>query len=362
MIPQKVRNEMFMLKVQDRGDQVVKSKAYSVSCATVIKGAVQCRKFLGGSILYVLLVMLMFIAATPATGTAADIGAVLENVRFVSYTPRSFSVVNGRTLPATSAGITKDLELLHRDFNGIIIYSCSNGLDHLPEIAEKLHYKAVILGIWDPKSESEIQTAIRLVRQFPKTIAAVSVGNEGIYARRYRLEDVQNTIHRLRKELPSVPLTTSEPFFLYLKPEYTAFFDQMDLLLPNIHPIFEKWFKPADISNAVAFVLNVSHDLEARYPGKPLLVKETGLPSGPASQGFTPERQSAFWAAVLKQITPSRKFTVSCFEAFDEPWKPAVIKEDYPGDHEQEGFWGFYTTDGRPKPVISAIQSFRKSR
>ena len=307
---------------------------------------------------YMALAVLLVIGAVPALVTAANPGAGLRNVRFVSYTPRSFNVVNGRKIPATVSGITADLELLHRDFNGIITYSCRDGLDKIPGVAEKLHYKAMILGIWDIKSESEVQTAVRLVKRYPRLIAAVCVGNEGIYAKRYRLEDVQNLIPRLRKELPSTPLTTTEPFFLYVKPEYTAFFTQMDFLLPNIHPIFEKWFKPEDITNAVAFVMNVSHDLQARYPDKPLLVKETGLPSGPASLGFTPERQSAFWAALLQQLTPPQNFGVSCFEAFDEPWKPVAIQQDYPGNHEQEGFWGFYTVDGKPKPVVSAIQSF----
>ncbi len=176
-------------------------------------------------------------AATPG------MGAVLKNARFMSYTPRSFSVVNGQTKPASLEGITADLKLLRPDFDSLITYSCSNGLEHVPAAAEKLEYLAVIVGIWDPKSEIEIQNAIRLAKKHPKLIIAISIGNEGIYAKHYTPADVEKTLLRLRKELPSISLTTSEPFFLYLKPEYFDFFNKMDLLLPNIHPTFETWFQ-----------------------------------------------------------------------------------------------------------------------
>jgi exo-beta-1,3-glucanase (GH17 family) len=295
-------------------------------------------------------------AATPG------MGAVIKNARFMSYTPRSFSVVNGQTKPASLAGITADLKLLRPGFDSLITYSCSNGLEHVPAAAEKLNYLAVIVGIWDPKSEIEIQNAIRLAKEHPKLIIAISIGNEGLYAKQYAPEDVEKTRLRLRKALPLVSLTTSEPFFLYLKPEYFDFFSRMDLLLPNIHPTFETWFHPSDAGNGAAFVLNVAGKLQSQYP-KPLIVKETGLPSGPASAGFTEAYQGAFWAELLKQSAPSETRAVSCFEAFDAPWKPAVIRGYFPGsDHLQEAYWGFFTAEGKPKPVMDAVRLIRGKR
>jgi len=294
-----------------------------------------------------------------ADAAAPDMGAVLKNARFMSYTPRSFSVVNGQTQPASPEGITADLKLLRPDFDSLITYSCSNGLEHVPAAAEKLQYLAVIVGIWDPKSEIEIQNAIRLTKKHPMLILAISIGNEGIYARQYTPADVEKTFLRLRKELPSISLTTSEPFFLYLKPEYFDFFNKMDLLLPNIHPTFETWFNPSDAENAAAFVLNVAGKLQSRYP-QPLIVKETGLPSEPASAGFTEAYQSGFWKEILKQSAPSETRSVSCFEAFDAPWKPAVTRGYFPGsDHFQEAYWGFYTVNGKSKPVMDAIRAGR---
>lgn len=295
----------------------------------------------------------------PADAGSPGTGTVLKTARFMAYTPRSFSVVNGLAKPVSPNSITEDLKLLRDDFDGLITYSCSNGLEHVPAVAEKLKYLAVIVGIWDPKSEIEIRNAIRLAKRHPKLILAISIGNEGLYTRQYTPSDVEKTILRLRMEIPAVSLTTSEPFFLYLKPEYFDFFNKMDLLLPNIHPTFEKWFKPSDAKNGAAFVLNVAKKLQSQYP-KPLIVKETGLPSGPASMGFSEAHQSAFWAEILNQAGASEIWAVSCFEAFDAPWKPEVTKGYFPGsDHLQEAHWGFFTVEGKSKPVVNAIRSRR---
>ncbi len=304
----------------------------------------------------------LWFMATADAAAPTGLGAVIKSARFMSYTPRSFSVVNGQTTPASVEGISADLKLLRPDFDGLVTYSCSNGLEHVPDAAEKLKYLAVIIGIWDPKSETEIQNAIRLAQKYPKLIIAISIGNEGIYAKHYTPWDVENTRLRLKKELPRIALTTSEPFFLYLKPEYSDFFGRMDLLLPNIHPTFETWFKPSDAANGAAFVLNVADKLQSEYP-LPLIVKETGLPSGPVSAGFTEAYQSAFWAEILKRSVPSQTRAVSCFEAFDAPWKPAVTKGYFPGsEHSQEAFWGFFTVDGKPKPVVNVVRLIRGKR
>jgi len=307
-----------------------------------------------------LLISLMIVPSTFAGNSRMD--TVLKNGRFISYTPRSFTVVNGQTHPATLEGITEDMKLLRPDFDSLITYSCVNGLEHVPAVAEKLNYRAVIVGIWDPKSEIEVQNAIRLARNHTKTVFAIAIGNEGIFAKHYTPADVETTMQRIRKAIPSVLLTTSEPFFLFLKPEYIDFFKKMDLLLPNIHPIFEKWFQPSDAPNGAAYILNVSDELQRQY-SQPLIVKETGLPSGPPSKGYTEAFQSAFWVELLRRVSTSTTRAVSAFEAFDAPWKPVVTQGYFPGDsHVQEAYWGFYTVDGKPKPVIDAIRSLQRKR
>ena len=55
--------------------------------------------------------------------------------------------------------------------------------------AQEQGYKAVLLGIWNPKSDVEIKGVAELVNQFHDKLAlAVVVGNEGLIDNRYSLD------------------------------------------------------------------------------------------------------------------------------------------------------------------------------
>lgn len=281
----------------------------------------------------------------------------IQHRRFIAYTPRSFSIVANKVVPASAAGIRDDLKLLRPFFDGVITYSATDGVEAVPKIARDLGYRAVIIGIWDPKSEAEIQNVMVAVKKYPTLIAAVIVGNEGLYGNRYRPDDVQKTIQRLRLAFPALPTTTSEPFFLYFKPELADFFHAHDLLMPNVHPVFEKWFDPRVPSQGVEMVIQVAAKFKQHYP-RPLLIKETGVPSGQGSRGFSAEGQRQFWAELFKQFPLSNHQSFACFEAFDAPWKPAEIANllpGEPGEHGDEAFWGFFTAQGQGKPALGIL-------
>jgi exo-beta-1,3-glucanase (GH17 family) len=112
------------------------------------------------------------------------------------------------------------------------------------------------------------------------------------------------------------------------------------------------------LSAQIAFVPNAVALLNQRW-GKPVLVKETGLPSGPPGSVFTPANQSLFWRGLWSSLRPSAQKAVACFEAFDAPWKPAELESQFGGDRPEEAFWGFYDVNGRPKPVVEALRRQR---
>ena len=287
---------------------------------------------------------------------APPLPAQLQQTRFISYTPRSFSIAGERVVAATESGIRADLKLLRPHFNGLITYSATSGVEAVPAIAHELGYRAVVMGIWDPLSEVEFRNVTEAARRYPSLVTAVIVGNEGLYTGRYRQADLRQAVLRIKRECPALAVTTSEPFFLYFKKENTGLFSSLDLLMPNIHPIFEPWFKPGDPVAGVNMVLNLVGQFQATYP-LPLLIKETGVPSGPATgqAGFTPEGQARFWSDLLSRFPAAANLALACFEAFDAPWKPATIGNEFPGDHATEAFWGFFTSKGEGKPVIKAL-------
>lgn len=280
--------------------------------------------------------------------------AAIGSLRFVAYTPTNLTIVSGRVHAASQESIRKDLAILREDFQGLITYSCADGVEEVPVVASSLGYRALILGIWDPLSEHEISNVKRLVNTYPQLILGVSVGNETLLAQRHEWSVLRSTIQRLRSDLPGVAITTSEPFYYYLNDDPDDFLVVQDFLLPSVHPLFQPWFDQATTAQAVDFVVRVAGLLSAKT-NKPVLIKETGLPSGPAGTRFTPAAQAEFWVSLLQQLPPAPGSGFAYFEAFDHDWKEENARREF-GSHPEEGYWGLYNADGKPKDVVAELR------
>ncbi|MCO6412680.1 MAG: DUF4038 domain-containing protein [Thiogranum sp.] len=291
-------------------------------------------------------------ADQPRSAAVERISAAVESVRFVAYTPTDLRIVAGEVLPASAQQIRKDLSILRKDFQGLVMYSGNNGLEEVPAIARELGFEALILGIWDIASEDEIANVIRLARAYPGLIVGVSVGNEVLLAERHEWAALREAIQRLRAALPQVAITTSEPFYFYLNEDPPDFLSVQDFLLPSVHPLFETWFPEATTEIAVDFVVQVAERLTAKTD-KPVLIKETGLPSGPPERGFTPARQSEFWVELSQRLPPAAGLVY--FEAFDHAWKVENAEAEF-GVRPEEAFWGLYEENGEPKPALKALR------
>lgn len=259
----------------------------------------------------------------------------------------------------TTDSIRLDLKALRSVFDGFVLYGYNK--DSTPRIiqeAKELKFRAVLLGIWDPRSNEEIDGVADLVNQYHKEISlGVVVGNEGLTFRRYEPDDLNLSADRLLSKIPqTVPVTTSEPLTMSLNSGFVKHFG--DFLAPNIHPV---WDRP-DFSpeKAAAWTREQAIKL-AQKAGKPVLVKETGFPHD-GKEGYTPETQKAFWLSYLKQgvITyPTERADVwvfygVAFEAFDLPWK--AIATNIP----IEKSWGLFSTDRHEYPALSAWRTVVK--
>lgn len=282
------------------------------------------------------------------------IRAAVASVRFVAYTPTDLRIVAGEVRPASAQQIRKDLAALREDFQGLVMYSGNNGLEEVPAIAHELGFQALILGTWDIASADEIANVIRLARAYPELIVGVSVGNEVLLAERHEWAMLRDAIQRLRAALPQVAVTTSEPFYFYLNEDPPDFLSVQDFLLPSVHPLFETWFPEATTERAVDFVVQVAARLTAKTD-KPVLIKETGLPSGPPERGFTLARQTEFWVELSQRLPPAAGAGLVYFEAFDHAWKVENAEAEF-GLRPEEAFWGLYEEHGKHKPVIKALR------
>jgi exo-beta-1,3-glucanase (GH17 family) len=268
----------------------------------------------------------------------------------VAFNPTQYDPRPGatRTIPSL-ASVQADLAALRPAFDGLILYAYD------PEVTPTIvaesarqGFRAVLLGIWEPTSATELTGTVALIQQYYGTLAlAVCIGNEGLTFTRYTLRDLQTAADRLKASLgPDVPVpfTTSEPFDQY---DQTALQQFGDFLAPNIHTVFTQPAQAA--AAAAAWVRERAHAL-ATSTGRRVLVKETGMPHGGAPQ-FTPATQQAFWAAYVKgervvRIPGGWVAYNAAFEAVDLPWKAALTHIPL------EEAWGLLSTERQPYPAF----------
>ena len=275
----------------------------------------------------------------------------------VAFNPVGFDP--RRPLDLNDVAITslkEDLKVLKPAFDGLVIYEYRPNLTKvILTAAQEQGYKAVLLGIWNPKSDVEIKGVAELVAQFHDKLAlAVVIGNEGLIDNRYTLEDVKTAVKKLRALLPpktTIPFATSEPVSEYGLAELREI---GDFLAPNIHPAIDQ--TSVDAPAAVAWVKKRAEAL-ATIAKKPVIVKETGVPNGTAN--YTHEAQRAFWYDYLQggnfvQVDSSPWLSfAAAFEAFDMPWKAETSKLPI------EGHWGLLNVKREAYP---AFEEWRKAK
>lgn len=285
----------------------------------------------------------------------------------IAYNPSGYDP--RRPLPADgypAEEIRADLAALRPGFDGLVLYAYQPGLTPvIVAAAADLGYRAVLLGIWDPKSAVERDGVARLARQYGHRLAlAVVIGNEGINDNRYDLADLRAAADDLTHRLAAgdhLPVTTSEPAGDYGWAPLRAF---GDFLAPNIHPALDRHDLAPDA--AAAWVRRKALAI-GRAADRPVLVKETGAPHGGAPS-FSVESQRGFWAAYTgpglialadssadssaRSPAPRVSFAAA-FEAFDAPWKAETLASPL------EGQWGLLSVERTPYPAFMVWTGLR---
>lgn len=299
-----------------------------------------------------------FGAVRASAGPSVDVASLqktMASTRFVAYQPTGIRVADGRLTTADDASIRTDLLALKPYFDGLITYSALNGAERVPDVAAELGFRAVILGIWDIYNRTEIANAIAAFERRRAIVAGCSLGNEIVLSGRGTWGDLSHALNFLREKAPGLALTTTEPFSQFLTdPDALRMLALSDFMLVNIHPIFEPWFRTGTARNWADFVARVVDNLAGIYKG-PVIVKETGVPSGPSAEGFDPAMQHDFWRALEARMTRSERSTFAYFCAFDLPWRAydgAIL-------HPEEAHWGLFTDQRTPKPVMSDFATLR---
>ena len=231
--------------------------------------------------------------------------------------------------------ISEDLAQLAKVSDCVRTYSIENGLDRVPELAAKVGLK-VIQGIWlssnRQKNAVQVATGIRLAREFPSTITALVVGNEVLLRGEMTQSDLAATIRSVKAQV-SVPVTYADVWEFWLR--YREIYDAVDFITIHILPYWEDI--PVRAKYAAAHVQAIRHRMEVAFPGKEILIGETGWPSmGRMRAAALPSRTNQ--ARVVSEILDLAKrenFRVNLIEAYDQPWKRQL-------EGTVGGYWGLF--------------------
>ncbi|MBR1201135.1 beta-(1-6) glucans synthase [Bradyrhizobium sp. AUGA SZCCT0240] len=291
--------------------------------------------------------------ATPITLVRAPIDPNAK-LQCVSYAP--FRGEQTPLIPTThidAEQITQDLTQLAKITDCVRTYSIENGLDQVPAIAAKVGLK-VIQGIWLSsnriKNYSQIAVAVGLTKEYPGVITALVVGNEVLLRGEMTTSDLAAYIRAVKPQV-TIPVTYADVWEFWLRNR--EIYDAVDFVTIHILPYWEDM--PVRAKFAASHVDSIRKRMAIAFPGKEILIGETGWPSaGRMREGALPSRTNQ--ARVVSEILDLAKregFRVNLIEAYDQPWKRQL-------EGTVGGYWGLIDAAQRAVkyPPGEAISNF----
>jgi exo-beta-1,3-glucanase (GH17 family) len=273
--------------------------------------------------------------ATPIVLARAPIDPATK-LLCVSYAPfRGNQTPLSSTTRVAPEQIAQDLAQLAKISDCVRTYSIENGLDQVPALAAKAGLK-VMQGIWLGsdrfKNSAQISTVIGLAKQYPDVITAVVVGNEVLLRGEMTTSDLAAIIRSVKSQV-AVPVTYADVWEFWLRNR--EIYDAVDFVTIHILPYWEDF--PVRAKYAAAHVDSIRKRLAVAFPGKEILIGETGWPSaGRMRAGALPSRTNQ--ARVVSEILAMAKqenFRVNLIEAYDQPWKREL-------EGTVGGYWGLF--------------------
>ncbi|WP_114241589.1 glycoside hydrolase family 17 [Dyella sp. C9] len=253
--------------------------------------------------------------------------------------------------------IDADLRALSERFDCVRTYSQGFGLSAVPEIAQRYGMK-VLMGVWigrDPvANEHELQMGIATAKAHPEVLRGVIVGNEVLLRGEQSPKALAGYVTELRDAIHDthVPVTYADVWEFWLR--YPEMAKAVDYITIHILPYWED--EPVEPRDALQHVAEVYARVKASFPGRAVMIGETGWPSeGKQRRGAAASLvNEARYLREFLRYAGSVDMPYNVIEAFDQPWK-----------REQEGtvggYWGIFDVHARPKfsmqgPVVEEPQ------
>jgi exo-beta-1,3-glucanase (GH17 family) len=275
----------------------------------------------------------------------------------ISYGPHRDGQRPGLQEPSAEE-IREDLHLMAPHWKLLRVYGSSGFAEAmLSVIREDAIDMKVMLGAWIARdapvaNRREVDTAIRLARDFPEIVLTVSVGNETQIdwsAHKSSVDSLIGYVRRARAGV-TVPVTVADDFNFWNKPESRAVAAEIDFITMHAHPLWNG----IQLEDALAWLGEQTAVVQALHPERWVVIGETGWATSVHDEGEQarlikgqpgePE-QKQFHDAVRAWAESERR-PVFFFEAFDENWKGG------PHPAEVEKHWGLFRANRAPKVAM----------
>jgi glucan 1,3-beta-glucosidase len=169
------------------------------------------------------------------------------------------------------------------------------------------------------------------------------VGNEVLLRREKTGAQMAGLVRQVKAQV-SQPVTYADVWEFWRKHPEVA--PEVDFVTIHLLPYWED--EPTGIDAALAQVGRVRRLMGETFPGKPILIGETGWPSeGRQRESAVPSRVNQAWfVRGFVRAAQAEGWRYNLIEAFDQPWKRE--KEGAVG-----GYWGLFDTDRTDKGVLA---------
>ncbi|MGL4557271.1 MAG: beta-(1-6) glucans synthase, partial [Afipia sp.] len=166
--------------------------------------------------------------------------------------------------------MAQDLAQLAKVTDCIRTYSVGNGLEQIPELAQKAGLK-VMLGIWigtnRVDNRTQMETAIGLAKKYPGVVSAVIVGNEVLLRGEMTAADLTANIRYVKSKVGNIQVTYADVWEFWLKNRDV--YDAVDFVTIHILPYWEDF--PIRARHAANHVDAIRKRRAVAFPNKEIL-------------------------------------------------------------------------------------------